>query len=77
MPRSLPSTRIGGGPNHPALGAEVAGVDLAAPLDDSTRDALTRALADHLARECWPSSGAVNGVGAGPPPKCTGCAIPR
>jgi taurine dioxygenase len=34
---------------HPALGAEVAGVDLAAPLDDSTRDALTRALADHLA----------------------------
>jgi taurine dioxygenase len=36
-------------PLHPSLGAEVAGVDLAAPLDDSTRDVLTHALADHLA----------------------------
>ncbi|HWO03678.1 MAG TPA: TauD/TfdA family dioxygenase, partial [Methylomirabilota bacterium] len=36
-------------PLHPSLGAEVAGVDLAAPLDASTRDVLTHALADHLA----------------------------
>jgi taurine dioxygenase len=36
-------------PLHPALGAEVAGVDLAAPIDEPTRRALTRALADHLA----------------------------
>jgi taurine dioxygenase len=34
---------------HPSLGAEVAGVDLAAPLDAPTREALARALADHLA----------------------------
>jgi taurine dioxygenase len=34
---------------HPSLGAEVAGVDLSAPLDDATREALNRALADHLA----------------------------
>ena len=36
-------------PLHPSLGAEVAGVDLSAPIDEPTRDALTRALADHLA----------------------------
>jgi taurine dioxygenase len=36
-------------PLHPVLGAEVAGVDLAAPVDEATRHALTRALADHLA----------------------------
>jgi taurine dioxygenase len=36
-------------PLHPSLGAEVAGVDLAQPLDAATRDALTRALGDHLA----------------------------
>ena len=36
-------------PVHPSLGAEVAGVDLGAPIDESTRHALTRALADHLA----------------------------
>jgi taurine dioxygenase len=36
-------------PLHPSLGAEVAGVDLSAPIDESTRQALTRALADHLA----------------------------
>ena len=36
-------------PLHPSLGAEVAGVDLAGPLDGPTRDVLTRALADHLA----------------------------
>ena len=36
-------------PLHPSLGAEVAGVDLSAPIDESTRHALTRALADHLA----------------------------
>ena len=36
-------------PLHPSLGAEVTGVDLSAPLDVSTRDALTQALAEHLA----------------------------
>ena len=36
-------------PLHPSLGAEVSGVDLSAPLDASTRDALTQALAEHLA----------------------------
>jgi taurine dioxygenase len=36
-------------PLHPCLGAEVAGVDLSKPLDDETRQALSRALADHLA----------------------------
>src|SRR5216683_2742445 len=36
-------------PVHPSLGAEIAGVDLGAPIDESTRHALTRALADHLA----------------------------
>ncbi len=36
-------------PLHPSLGAEVAGVDLSAPIDEPTRNTLTRALADHLA----------------------------
>jgi taurine dioxygenase len=36
-------------PLHPSLGAEVAGVDLAGPIDEPTRQALARALADHLA----------------------------
>jgi len=36
-------------PLHPVLGAEVAGVDLSQPIDDATRQALSRALADHLA----------------------------
>jgi alpha-ketoglutarate-dependent taurine dioxygenase len=34
---------------HPSLGAEVCGVDLARPLDAATREALARALAEHLA----------------------------
>ena len=34
---------------HPSLGAEVSGIDLAAPVDAATRDALSRALAEHLA----------------------------
>ena len=36
-------------PLHPSLGAEIAGVDLSAPIDEPTGHALTRALADHLA----------------------------
>jgi len=36
-------------PLHPSLGAEVTGVDLSAPIDQPTRDALSRALAEHLA----------------------------
>jgi alpha-ketoglutarate-dependent taurine dioxygenase len=36
-------------PLHPTLGAEVAGVDLGKPIGESTRQALSRALADHLA----------------------------
>jgi taurine dioxygenase len=36
-------------PLHPSLGAEIGGVDLARPIDTATRQALTRALADHLA----------------------------
>src|SRR5213083_3435349 len=36
-------------PLHPSLGAEVAGVDLSKPIDEPTRQALSRALADHLA----------------------------
>jgi len=36
-------------PLHSELGAEVAGVDLSQPIDESTRSALSRALADHLA----------------------------
>jgi taurine dioxygenase len=34
---------------HPSLGAEVAGVDLSKPIDEPIRQALSRALADHLA----------------------------
>ena len=34
---------------HPSLGAEVAGVDLSKPVDAPTRQALSHALADHLA----------------------------
>src|ERR1041384_1189477 len=36
-------------PLHPSLGAEVAGVDLGAPIAEPTRQELSRALADHLA----------------------------
>ena len=36
-------------PLHPSLGAEIAGVDLAKPLDEPTRQALSHALAEHLA----------------------------
>src|SRR5881396_1040390 len=36
-------------PLHPSLGAEVAGVDLGAPIDEPTRQELSRALAEHLA----------------------------
>src|SRR3954451_2523021 len=36
-------------PLHPALGAEVAGVDLSRSIDAPTREALSRALAEHLA----------------------------
>ncbi|HTY79320.1 MAG TPA: TauD/TfdA family dioxygenase, partial [Candidatus Bathyarchaeia archaeon] len=36
-------------PLHPSLGAEVAGVELSRPIDASTREALGRALGDHLA----------------------------
>jgi alpha-ketoglutarate-dependent taurine dioxygenase len=36
-------------PLHPSLGAEVAGIDLGAPIDETTRHALTRGLADYLA----------------------------
>ena len=43
----MPSARIS--PIHPSLGAEVAGVDLGAPIDEPTRRALSQALADHLA----------------------------
>src|SRR5262245_19856333 len=35
-------------PVHHSLGAEVAGVDLSQPVDESTRQALEGALADHL-----------------------------
>ena len=34
---------------HPSLGAEITGVDLSKPVDQATREALARALADHLA----------------------------
>src|SRR5262249_9564949 len=36
-------------PLHPSLGAEIIGVDLGKPIDAATRQALSRALADHLA----------------------------
>jgi len=36
-------------PLHPSLGAEVAGVDLGKPIDEPTKQALSHALADHLA----------------------------
>jgi taurine dioxygenase len=36
-------------PLHPSLGAEVTGIDLSRPVDAPTRQALDRALADHLA----------------------------
>jgi len=36
-------------PLHASLGAEVAAVDLSQPIDEPTRQALSRALADHLA----------------------------
>jgi taurine dioxygenase len=36
-------------PLHPSLGAEVDGIDLAAPIDAATRDALSQALAEYLA----------------------------
>ena len=34
---------------HPSLGAEIAGVDLSAPIAEPTRQALSRSLAEHLA----------------------------
>src|SRR5262245_40924415 len=37
-------------PLHPTLGAEATGVNLSRPLAEPTRDALNRALAEHLAR---------------------------
>ncbi len=36
-------------PLHPSLGAEVADVDLGKPIDETTRQALSRALGEHLA----------------------------
>jgi len=36
-------------PLHPSLGAEISGIDLSRPNDAPTREALSRALADHLA----------------------------
>ena len=36
-------------PLHPSLGAEISGVDLSRPIDAPTREALSRALAEHLA----------------------------
>jgi len=36
-------------PLHPSLGAEIAGVDLSRPVDAPTREALGRALGEHLA----------------------------
>jgi taurine dioxygenase len=34
---------------HPVIGAEVTGIDLRDPVDDATREALSRALSEHLA----------------------------
>ena len=36
-------------PLHPSLGAEISGIDLSRPIDAPTREALSQALADHLA----------------------------
>jgi taurine dioxygenase len=36
-------------PLHATLGAEIGGIDLGKPVDEDTRQELTRALADHLA----------------------------
>jgi len=36
-------------PLHPSIGAEVSGIDLAQPVDEPTRHALSRALGEHLA----------------------------
>ncbi len=36
-------------PIHPTIGAEVSGVDFSKPIDEPTRDALSKALAEHLA----------------------------
>jgi taurine dioxygenase len=36
-------------PLHPSLGAEISGIDLSKPVDEATRHALSRALAEHLA----------------------------
>src|SRR5262245_59732157 len=49
MTRIAATGAVGITPLHPSLGAEVIGVDLSAPLDESTRNTLARALADHLA----------------------------
>ena len=35
-------------PVSPVIGAEVSGIDLSSALDDATRDALERALSEHL-----------------------------
>src|SRR5207247_9941570 len=42
-------TKLEIAPLHPSLGAEITGVDLGQPIDEPTRQALSRALADHLA----------------------------
>src|SRR5947207_13998725 len=42
-------TKLEIAPLHPSLGAEITGVDLGQPIDVTTRQALSRALADHLA----------------------------
>ena len=36
-------------PLHPSIGAEVSGIDLAAPIDGAARERLSQALAEHLA----------------------------
>ncbi len=36
-------------PLHPSLGAEISGIDLSKPVDEATRDTLSRALAEYLA----------------------------
>jgi taurine dioxygenase len=42
-------TRLDIKPLHPSLGAEIVGLDLGKPIDASTREALSQALAEHLA----------------------------